>query len=116
MTYCQPNGLPSGAGCRSSWSNCTRIDEVPQKSMLAELVRKLTYFPDRVDDLSPGRWQLPAERVEAITLQTDDGLTLNGWHFISAARSTDDRLLAILFSGNGGHRGYRVAEARLLTN
>jgi fermentation-respiration switch protein FrsA (DUF1100 family) len=94
--------------------------------MLAELVRKLTYFPDRADDLSPARLQLPADCVHAIKLTTDDGLALNGWHFLAEGRSANDRgecdleldmgrPLALLFSGNGGHRAYRIPEASLLT-
>jgi fermentation-respiration switch protein FrsA (DUF1100 family) len=95
--------------------------------MLAELVRRLTYFPDRADDLSPARLQLPADRVHAITLTTDDSLTLNGWHLLADGRSANDRAecdreltvgrpLALFFSGNGGHRAYRLPEAGLLTH
>ena len=52
--------------------------------MLADLVRKLTYFPDRADDLSPRLWRLAADRVQAISLKTDDGFTLSGWQFLTA--------------------------------
>ena len=94
--------------------------------MLADLVRKFTYFPDRANDLSPQSWRLAAERVNAISLTTDDGLTLNGWHFLADAGQADRRAsdstperprkpVALFFSGNGGHRAYRVAEAGLLT-
>lgn len=51
--------------------------------MLAELVRRMTYFPEPADDLSPGRLLLPADRVLAIHLQTADGLTFKGWHLIA---------------------------------
>jgi len=94
--------------------------------MFAELVRKLTYFPARADDLAPARLQLPADRVHAITLTTDDGLKLNGWHFLAEGCSASDRAgcdrelasgrpLALFFSGNGGNRGYRLPETGLLT-
>ncbi len=95
--------------------------------MLADLVRKLTYFPDRTDDLSPRLWRLAAEHVQPISLKTDDGLTLNGWHFLAARDDAEDQAIAppreqasletvaLFFSGNGGHRGYRVGEAGLLT-
>jgi fermentation-respiration switch protein FrsA (DUF1100 family) len=97
-----------------------------EQPMIAELVRKLTYFPDRAEDLAPARLQLPADRVHAITLTTNDGLTLNGWHLLAEGHSASDRLecdrelaagrtLALFFSGNGGNRGYRIPEAGLLT-
>ncbi len=96
------------------------------KPMLPELIRKLTYFPTRADDLSPRRLRLPADKVHAIQLTAADGLTLKGWHFIASSCSADDRAgcdrelekgrpLVLFFSGNGGHRGYRVPEAGLLT-
>lgn len=83
--------------------------------MLAELVRKMTYFPEPADDLSPGRLLLPADCVRAVQLKTDDGLTLNGWHLL-AGESSSTRPLALFFSGNGGNRAYRTAETSLLTN
>jgi fermentation-respiration switch protein FrsA (DUF1100 family) len=95
------------------------------QTMLAELVRKLTYFPDRAEDLAPARLQLPADRVHAITLTTRDGLTLNGWHLLAEGRSATDLLecdrelaagrpLVLFFSGNGGNRSYRLGETGLL--
>src|SRR4029077_813737 len=49
-----------------------------------------------------------------------------GWHFLADGHTVSDQddskrnlpsrgPLAIFFSGNGGHRGYRVAEASLIT-
>ena len=98
-----------------------------EDQMFAELVRKMTYFPDTADDLSPARLRLPADRIHAIQLKADDGLTLNGWHFLAAGRSVADRAatdrelssgrpLALFFSGNGGNRAYRVPEAGVLTH
>jgi fermentation-respiration switch protein FrsA (DUF1100 family) len=94
--------------------------------MLAELVRKLTYFPSRAEELAPARLQLPRDRVHAITLTTHDNLNLNGWHLLADGRSANDRPacdrelaagrpLALFFSGNGGNRGYRLPETGLLT-
>ena len=94
--------------------------------MLAELVRKFTYFPRRADDLSPAGLGLPAERVHAIALTTDDNLKLNGWHFLAQGQTSGDgverdhglaagRPLALFFSGNGGNRKYRIPEAGILT-
>jgi hypothetical protein len=97
-----------------------------EKPMLPDLVRKMTYFPAQADDLSPRNARLPEDKVHAIHLKTDDGLTLQGWHFLAAGCSADDRAgcdrelaegraVALFFSGNGGHRGYRVPEAGVLT-
>jgi len=94
--------------------------------MLDELIRKLTYFPDQADDLSPARLHLPADRIHAITVQTSDNLTLHGWHLLADGHSAADRAasdrelaagrpLALFFSGNGGNRSYRLPEAGLLT-
>ncbi|MBI3865149.1 MAG: alpha/beta hydrolase [Planctomycetia bacterium] len=94
--------------------------------MFTELVRNLTYFPERADDLSPRKLRLSADRVHAIALQSDDGLTLNGWHLLSAGRSAADaaacdrelsagRPLVLFFSGNGGNRAYRIPEAEILS-
>ena len=95
--------------------------------MLAELVRQRTYFPDRVDDLSASRLRLPLDRVHDITLRSEDGLTLHGWHFLADGRHAPDRAawdrepaperpLALFFSGNGGNRSYRVSETEVLTH
>lgn len=94
--------------------------------MLDEVVRKMTYFPDRADDLAPALVGLSPDRVHAIALTTDDALTLNGWHFLADGHTATTnaecdrelsagRPLALFFSGNGGHRAYRVSEAGLLT-
>jgi hypothetical protein len=83
--------------------------------MLAELVRKMTYFPEPADDLSPERLLLPADRVRAVQLPADDGLTLNGWHLLAGGPSSA-RPTALYFSGNGGNRAYRIAETGLLMN
>ena len=94
--------------------------------MLAELVRKMTYFPETADDLSPARLLLPADRVHAIQLQTDDGLPLNGWHILAEGRLSPNREtssselsprrpLVLFFSGNGGNRAFRIPESGVLT-
>ena len=98
-----------------------------EDQMFADLVRKMTYFPDTADDLSPARLRLPADRIHAIHLKTDDGLTLNGWHFVAEGQSAADRAasdrelssgrpLALFFSGNGGNRAYRIPEAGVLSH
>jgi fermentation-respiration switch protein FrsA (DUF1100 family) len=97
-----------------------------EQPMIAELIRKLTYFPDRAEDLSPKKLGLPLDQIHAITCETSDGLALNGWHLLAAGRSAVDRAgcdrelaagrpMVVFFSGNGGNRAYRIPEARLLT-
>jgi dienelactone hydrolase len=101
-------------------------DPPSENSLRAKIARSRTYFPVQADDLSPQRLQLPANRVHAITLETDDGLTLKGWHLLADGTSAADRAecdrelsagrpLALYFPGNSGHRGDRLAEAGLVT-
>jgi dipeptidyl aminopeptidase/acylaminoacyl peptidase len=101
-------------------------DAPSENSLRAKIARKRTYFPVQADDLSPKCLQLAADRYHVITFETDDGLTLNGWHLLADGTSAADRLecdqrlsagrpLALYFPGNSGHRGDRLAEARLLT-
>src|SRR5262249_50782039 len=74
----------------------------------------------------PQTLQLPPGRLHAISLETEDGLTLNGWHVLADGHTAADseecdrelssgRLLALYFSGHAGHRGDRLEEAALLT-
>lgn len=88
--------------------------------------RNLVYHPDRVPRIDVRDAGLPAGRVHAVTVTTEDGLQLNGWHLLpegAVARDASgcDRELArsgpvaIFFSGNGGNRTYRVEESSVLT-
>jgi uncharacterized protein len=106
---------------------CDSTERPESNSLLAKIARKRTYFPVLADDLAPKCLQLPADRVHAVTLQTDDGLILNGWHLLADGHTAVDRAecdrelsagrpLALYFPGNSGHRGDRVAEAALLTH
>src|SRR5262245_24580292 len=116
-------GLASGA---PDANGSEAVQAVSENSLRAKIARSRTYFPVQVDDLSPRCLQLPADRVHAITLDTDDGLTLNGYHLLADGTSAADRAgcdrklsvgrpLALYFPGNCGHRGDRLTEARLLT-
>ncbi len=103
------------------------VEELPRRnSLLAKIARRQTYSPGRAGDLSPERLHLPRDRIHAVALRTDDGLTLNGWHLLADGCSAADRAecdrelslgrpLALYFPGNSGHRGDRLAEAGLLT-
>jgi fermentation-respiration switch protein FrsA (DUF1100 family) len=73
--------------------------------------RKLLYFPFGPVP-SPVEAGLP--RAQAVVLKTEDGLTLEAW-FVPAA-SPSRRLTAIVFNGNGGHRGLRAPLAARLAD
>jgi hypothetical protein len=78
--------------------------------LLAPVQRRLLYFPSRVvqsvEVAFPG--------AEEVTFETDDGLQLEGW-FMPSARG-DGAATVIVFNGNGGNRGDRVALAQALTS
>jgi hypothetical protein len=70
--------------------------------------RRLMYFPfGRVPDPSA----VDLERASAVTFDTSDGLTLNGW-FIAPASAPRSTL--VVFNGNGGNRAHRASLARAL--
>ncbi|WP_246159566.1 alpha/beta hydrolase [Nocardioides antri] len=76
------------------------------------LQRQLIYFPDP----SPVP---PADEVLAgardVTLQTDDGLTLDAW-FVPAREGRDRGMAVLLAPGNGGNRLGRADLAQLLSD
>lgn len=95
--------------------------------MLYAMQRSMTYFPHKQHTIEPAAAGLPDGAVGAVSLLTDDGVTLNGWHVLpSGQRARDaeefDRALAearwvvLYFSGNAGHRGYRGIECELLAS
>jgi uncharacterized protein len=72
--------------------------------------RSLIYLPDR--SAPPADWLPPG--AEEIELRTDDGLAIAGW-FVSALGDGDaSRPAVLVFNGNAGHRGHRVALAEAL--
>jgi hypothetical protein len=125
----QVNGAELVAGTAEGGAGVDLRDstEIPgANSLLARIARKRTYSPVLADDLAPQCLKLPADRVHAVTLRTDDGLILNGWHLLADGHTAANRAecdrelsagrpLALYFPGNSGHRGDRVAEAALLT-
>lgn len=89
--------------------------------MFALLQRYLIYLPSRAARIDPQDAELAAGQVHTITLQTDDGLELRGWHVLPNGQTASNRdecdrqlaqnrLLALYFSGNGGNRRYRIEE------
>ncbi len=89
--------------------------------MLAVLQRALIYLPDRESRIEPQDAGLSPGRVHTITLTADDGLELRGWHILPPGQSAADpkqcdmqlacgRPVVLYFSGNAGHRAWRVPE------
>ena len=104
--------------------------------MFTFLQRSLIYHPDSIASLPAKAVMAPGSNVRDVSVVAEDGLKLNGWYFSpSAGHATsesngkleeklpgpndssesvtnpNDRWLVLYFSGNAGHRGYRVDEA-----
>ena len=71
--------------------------------------RRLIYFPDTSP---PSLDRAGLSGAEAVTFATSDGLQLRAW-FIAGSGPTP-RPTVVVFSGNAGHRGYRVPLAAAL--
>lgn len=94
--------------------------------MLAFLQRTLIYLPSRASRIDSQDAGLPLGRVHTLTLRTDDDLELRGWHLLPNGQSAADpaecdeqlalgRPVVLYFSGNAGHRAWRIEEFELLT-
>ncbi len=86
--------------------------------MLAVFQRSLIYYPRRVDVISPIDAGLPETHVHEVSVTSDDGTVLHGWFLPAGGRTCVDdaqyaehlgsgRMVAVIFCGNAGHRGYR---------
>ena len=95
--------------------------------MLALLQRTLIYLPSRASRIEPQQAGLAPGRVHTITLRTEDDLELRGWHLLPYGQSAADRAqcdeqlalgrpVVLYFSGNAGHRAWRVDEFELFTS
>ena len=93
--------------------------------MMYWLQRSLIYLPQRQNRIDVGDADLPTGQAHDITVSTDDGLELRGWHLLPDGCSAADyqacdnelskgRHLVLYFSGNGGNRRYRTREFGLL--
>ena len=86
--------------------------------MIALIQRMLMYHPTRADDLPPPSPEYARTTVFPVETVTSDGITLNGWHWTAdghdGSRVDDGRLVVLFFHGNGGHRGHRVPNYRLM--
>jgi pimeloyl-ACP methyl ester carboxylesterase len=95
--------------------------------MLNFLQRSFIYLPTRESRIEPQDAGLPPGQVHTVTIRTDDGLELRGWHILADGRSAADRAgcdrelaagrrLVLFFSGNAANRRYRVPEFGILTS
>ncbi len=96
-------------------------------AMLAFLQRSLIYFPARASTIRPADSGLSEDRVSAVQVTSDDGLTLHGWQVSPtplAPSSIQDASpggaiegpAIVYFPGNAGHRGFRGDELRTLAD
>lgn len=94
--------------------------------MLAVLQRALIYLPDREPRIDPRDAGLSPGRVHTITLKTDDGWELRGWHLLPPGQSAADpkqtdqqlalgRPVVLYFSGNAGNRAWRIPDFEVFT-
>jgi uncharacterized protein len=115
---------------RPSWLRLVLVGLVIYSAcvlMLALLQRSLIYFPSRASAVVPANFGLPADRVLAAQITTDDGLTLHGWHVLPAGLGVDPSAgfdavrrpegpVILYFPGNAGHRGFRSDELLTLAD
>jgi hypothetical protein len=60
-------------------------------ALFGAMQRSMIYFPSKTGAITPEQARLLPGRVRAIALETDDGLTLNGWHFLAEDRMAAGR-------------------------
>jgi uncharacterized protein len=88
--------------------------------------RKLIYHPTQSDRLLAAESRLPKGNVHDVSIETTDGLILNGWHFLPKGKickdqKACDRALAqaewvvLYFHGNSGNRKRRDLDCRPFT-
>ena len=93
--------------------------------IISLLQRKLIYHPSRADRL-PASEVIPAGCAHDIEIETHDGLTLHGWHFLPNDKTLADRAacdahlakakqVVLFFHGNAGHRAGRREMCRAFT-
>lgn len=94
--------------------------------MLGLLQRSLIYHPTCETVIHPEDSGLPAGAVHTVTVKTDDGLELRGWHVLAdgyQARTREEcnrqlasgQWLVLYFHGNAGNRMLRVDDCRDFT-
>jgi uncharacterized protein len=126
------NQVPSAPPRSTAWKNLWRLllfgvsTYVAIVIMLAFLQRTLIYMPSRGARIEPRDAGLPLGRVHTISLRTDDDLELRGWHVLPSGQGAADRAacdeqlargrpVVLYFSGNAGHRAWRIEDFELFT-
>lgn len=95
-------------------------------AMLAFFQRSLIYMPSRATRIDPQDSRLPSGQVHTVTVTTDDGLELRGWHVLpdgvtaEGPEQCDEQLalgrpVVVYFSGNAGNRAGRSMDFELFT-
>lgn len=86
--------------------------------MLAYIQRKLIYLPFQAERIAAADAGLPEGAVLDISVTTDDGIDLHGWHFVARATDSQEKPgpTILYFPGNAAHRQWRVAECSVLTS
>jgi len=93
--------------------------------VLTALQRYLIYPGRSSETISARDARLPEGRVHTITMESEDGLELRGWHVLAAGRTAATReefdrelalgrTLVLFFPGNGGNRLNRANDCRVL--
>ena len=75
------------------------------------LQRQLIYRPSAAADLSVAACRLPADAVQDVRLEAQDGVTLKGWLLRARGRPQAGKSpLVLYFPGNAGHRFGRLSD------
>lgn len=88
--------------------------------------RQLIYHPERVDEITSAQSPLSEGCLHDFTFETEDGLTLRGWHVLRTGVRCDKpeetqkildegRWLVLFFHGNAGDRRGRVDYAQVFS-
>jgi len=96
-------------------------------TVLGLIQRKLIYQPTRVQSLSPIDSGFTAGNCLQVTIESEPGILLHGWHVLPPNRQALDaeeqqaeldlgRPVVLIFPGNAGHRGYRAVKMRLISD
>lgn len=98
------------------WAVWLTIGTVSFLGIVAFIQRKLIYHPHAAETLKASGLAHPRLKVTDAVTRTDDGLTLKGWLIGSPSNEDQTPPLVIYFSGNAGHRLYRLDECEVLVD
>ena len=98
------------------WAVWVTVGTAGFLAIVAVVQRKLIYHPHTTENLEASDLAHPRLEVTDAVTQTDDGLTLRGWLVSSPSTDEQSQPLVIFFSGNAGHRLYRLDECEVLVD